>query len=324
MIKLFFRNSILIFCVCSFCACTINSIDELTGYDYQTIGDQNLLSIALVNDSLIYAAGGKRYYNGLLLKSTDYGATWDSIPNNVAKIFYDLSITDLGQVFVSTEDSKVMRQNNFTDEFQVIQFNTRPSWMTLHSCNFFGDSYGMVVGGYGNAVGGLLRTTDAFETYEMDSFEVELRAVFVTNEQTAYIAGYGIIMKTIDFGETWIPLNVEGDFFEDLYFPSEDIGYAIGQEGSIVKTEDAGENWETLRKGNNLSQAKHRFNSIYFEDNLTGYLVGEKGLYWQTTDGGINWQKFVLENENNLNDIVATSDLVFIVGDNGSIIKLAK
>jgi len=316
--------AVLLLTISLFSACSIDSLSNLDGFENQIVSDQKLNAIQFVNDSVGYIAGGTRYLKGIVLETTDYGATWVSLPVEISKLCYDIDLSNQGQIFISVEGSKVLRSYNGTNNLQVLQYNTRPSWMPLHAVHFYENTHGMAVGGYGNEVGGLITTTNAFETFELDSFEVELRSVFLTDESTAYAAGYGVVMKTTDFGATWQYLNVEGDFFVDIDFPSENIGYVIGQEGSIVKTEDAGATWEQLRKGNNLTQQKHRFTAIYFEDNLVGYLVGENGLYWQTIDGGINWQQFELENKTNLNDIYSTNQAIYIVGDNGTIIKTKK
>ena len=119
----------------------------------------------------------------------------------------------------------------------------------------------MSCGGNGNGFGIIIRSVDYFNTFKQDTFNFELRSVFMTNDSTAYAAGFGTIIKTTDFGESWQHLNVEGDFYIDLFFTSASEGYAVGQQGSILKTEDAGESWQYIRQANTLLQKRALFNS---------------------------------------------------------------
>jgi photosystem II stability/assembly factor-like uncharacterized protein len=62
----------------------------------------------------------------------------------------------------------------------------------------------------------------------------------------------------------------------------------VGKEGTILKTSDGGNTWQTQISGTYLD-----LNSVFFIDSRTGWAVG--GDFWnnvvlKTTDGGSNWQ----------------------------------
>lgn len=69
-----------------------------------------------------------------------------------------------------------------------------------------------------------------------------------------------------------------------IYFPSVDIGYAVGAYGTIIKTTNTGLNWFELN-----SNTSSHLNSIFFPNNSTGYAVGYNGVILKTTNAGINW-----------------------------------
>lgn len=69
-----------------------------------------------------------------------------------------------------------------------------------------------------------------------------------------------------------------------IHFPNPFIGYAVGENGTIIKTTDGGESWFLQESG-----TTHHLRSVYFLSSDTGYIVGYQSLFMKTTDGGNNW-----------------------------------
>jgi photosystem II stability/assembly factor-like uncharacterized protein len=69
-----------------------------------------------------------------------------------------------------------------------------------------------------------------------------------------------------------------------VYFLDENIGYAVGENGTILKTKDGGINWLAQKSG-----IYYWLNSVFFIDENTGFAVGENGAILKTIDGGVNW-----------------------------------
>jgi hypothetical protein len=72
-----------------------------------------------------------------------------------------------------------------------------------------------------------------------------------------------------------------GNSLRAVYFPDANTGYAVGMNGIILKTIDAGTNWVLQASGttNNLK-------SVFFTDANNGYVVGDHGTILKTTNGG--------------------------------------
>ena len=68
-------------------------------------------------------------------------------------------------------------------------------------------------------------------------------SVYFSNATTGYICGGdGIILKTTDAGANWfINYSNHNQFFESIYFPDTNTGYAVGD--IIIRTTDGGNNW---------------------------------------------------------------------------------
>jgi photosystem II stability/assembly factor-like uncharacterized protein len=125
----------------------------------------------------------------------------------------------------------------------------------------------------------------------------------------------------------WQNPHPVGSHLEDCFFTSENTGYAVGWDGTIIKTTNSGNNWIQLYSGSNRF-----FYSVYFTNQLTGYVIsGDKsfpvnGILLKTTDAGDTWIQIYTFNVIHLNCIHFINNFTgFIVGGNysfdGSIFK---
>ena len=69
-----------------------------------------------------------------------------------------------------------------------------------------------------------------------------------------------------------------------VYFTAADIGYAVGDLGTIRKTINGGTNWTAQTSG-----TTNALLSVYFINADTGYIVGGTGTILKTTNAGTNW-----------------------------------
>src|SRR4051794_33803940 len=67
------------------------------------------------------------------------------------------------------------------------------------------------------------------------------------NDSVGFVSGStGAILKTIDYGQNWTNTNNTGHPYNFcLHFPSDSVGYALGQ-NEFFKTTDQGANWFVL------------------------------------------------------------------------------
>ena len=104
----------------------------------------------------------------------------------------------------------------------------------------------------------------------------------------------------------------------DTYFVNTSLGFAVGDNGVILKTTNGGTNWSSVS-----SSVTKNLNSIFFSSSLTGYIAGDDSTVLKTTDGGNNWTvKTSGTNAALLNSISFVDDNTGVaVGDNGLIIR---
>ena len=88
------------------------------------------------------------------------------------------------------------------------------------------------------------------------------------------------------YGQNW-ELAYQADTqinFQDVAFVSTNLGWVVGDNGTILATNNGGANW--------LQQASSTVNRLYgvtFVSPNQGWAVGDNGTILATNDGGTNW-----------------------------------
>lgn len=97
-----------------------------------------------------------------------------------------------------------------------------------------------------------------------------------------------MIMGSEDMGLTWTPLyeSNTGNYprrLNAVHFPTASVGYAVGTNGRIVRTTNAGANWSNLP-----TSIGSEITSVHFFDSAKGVIAGN-GLLMRTTSAGTSW-----------------------------------
>lgn len=101
-----------------------------------------------------------------------------------------------------------------------------------------------------------------------------------------------------------------------VYMYNDQIGWALGDNGVILKTTDGGSNWVSKE-----TPVAVTFNKVKFHDAYLGYAVGNNGYIIKTVNGGESWTVVTTNISNVLNDLSIIDDTtVCVVGDNGTVL----
>lgn len=295
----------------------------MTWTKLNTNNSYTLNNIYFLNQDTGYAVGGERFEIGIILQTTDGGQTWSNKPIG-KKAFYAMD-------FLNNQKGMIVG----FDGFIYKTFDAGNSWMENHSdsewgkvyhcIHFISDSVGFIAGGIGYDDGFILKTTNSGISWIQTDSTRELRSIIFTSERTGFASGYGIIYKTTDSGQTWNPTDAKGDFFVAMAFPSANVGYAVGYEGTIIKTTDGGDSWKKLRNGNNVLLKNMQFESVDFIDENTGYVVGRKGVMIKTDNGGDDWKIVKNTASENLKSIfLISSSSGFVATESGNIYQFVE
>ena len=88
-------------------------------------------------------------------------------------------------------------------------------------------------------------------------------------------------------GETWKRASVPNDVtLTGVYFHNESLGWAVGHDAVIMKTDDGGQTWRTVFSA---VEEEAPLLDIWFRNSMDGIAIGAYGLYLVTSDGGETW-----------------------------------
>lgn len=126
-----------------------------------------------------------------------------------------------------------------------------------------------------------------------------LNTIDFVNENVGWLAGTdGLLFKTEDGGEVWLPDNLnEHWWITKIDFLNDSIGWAIGDtfgvdQSIILKTQDGGHTW-SMQKVQAYSDS---YRSLFVVNDSVVYVAGNKHYNYtcrmmilKTSDGGENW-----------------------------------
>jgi photosystem II stability/assembly factor-like uncharacterized protein len=126
--------------------------------------------------------------------------------------------------------------------------------------------------------------------YSFDS--ITIHAMQFPTPETGYLASDGVVMRTTDAGNSWVPETLKGFFpppqFFSMVFPDADTGYYGSMQGRIYKTTNSGATWGAESQDGYYENIV----SLSFPSNGTvGFGLGMLGRLIQTTDGGATWTR---------------------------------
>ncbi len=208
----------------------------------------DLKGLAVVSDQIVYVCG----VDSTLLKTTDGGANWTRSAEG-----FNGEDLDGGIAFLDADKGVVISDGNGGN-----------TWYTADG----GDTWTYV------NIAGL------FPTGLASSRLYDVHA----NDGVIMIAGYHqTAFVSTDGGATYAqtgPFSYGYDQNRAVYVADANTWYAAGNNGYVVKTADAGDNWTTLsiNSGNTTD-------FVHFVDANTGFIYVGNGQSVKTTDGGANF-----------------------------------
>ena len=278
---------------------------------------KDLFDTHFVTQNKGWAIGG-----GTILHTVDGGENWETQYEN------DEDEIGLNDMFFISENEGWAVGSEFIlhteDGGNSWEVKTVTYWINLRSVHFINHDIGWIVGSYNRIYktinGGenwMLVESGGYEGPALEDvyFTDALHGVVVGRQEiTAYNQAFTAV--TEDGGETWTETTPSG--FENLtiiQFVSDDIAFASGQDGKLLKTNDGGYTWEVI------SNFTSSTDDIYFVDENLGYLFDCCDIY-KTNDGGENWK--ILYSGNpflDFNAFTFIDTIAYAVGFHGDIFK---
>ena len=270
-----------------------------------------------------FIVGGDRYKSAAIFRlDAQLSATSIPLPTNATqKEIYGLDVSSSGEILAVGYDGSIYHSPNGIDwdfvqdnswrEFQRVSFTTADSAIIVGGVDF---EQGIIVQCAANGSSHLnLRQERNFEICDIQ---------FVT-PTIGYLSGYGALMKTINAGQTWTFTPAKNDYFKAMSWSTPTDGIVIGYNGSILQTTDGGEQWTTIRNGNDLWKPKWHLLDIAHNQFQTYVAVGEKGLLILSTDHGTTWHSIPTHTTYDIRGVeFIDANRCLVVGEQGLLLEV--
>ncbi len=192
---------------------------------------------------------------GSILESKDAGASWSKVDSGTDFALLGVAVNGDKRIIVGQRGTVLLgkadggwEKGNCECEFRLMKVAVNSSGLAI------------AVGEFGT----VMRSKDAGKTWEKltldwagfreDGYEPHLYTVNVEESGRAVIAGeFAYIIVSEDGGDTWnLATKGEKSIFAMHLLP-DGVGYAVGQEGLVMKTMDMGATWQELNAGSNAN-----------------------------------------------------------------------
>lgn len=214
----------------------------------------------------------------------DGGTSWSQQLINPRLWFTAIAFVDDTTGFVVGKSGIVYYTDTGGEVWQEVDVGVNADLIDI---DFVNSSHGWIVARDGS----LLITNDGGNTWQVKGSNIErtIQSIEVVSETSAFIVGSGfLVAHTADTGDNWNILTQDLDATDadlrDIYFLNKNLGWVVGDDGTILRTENGGEEWIQLNSG-----VHERLNSVFFIDDKTGWVVGRNGLLLSTHNGGESW-----------------------------------
>jgi hypothetical protein len=283
-----------------------------TPLNYELIASgttNNLHSVFFINSQTGYIAGD----SGLVLKTTDGGTVWTpATPVTNVNLYCVSFSSDTG--FVFGDSMTVLRTTNGGSNWNKLWYNyffnnnLRTGYcISSQTFEMGGDQF------YGYSINNINMLHYIPESYNYKSLKR------VSDSISIVVGDNGIIRKRntlINFSLRDI-VSPTSNNLNGLTFINNKIGFAVGDNSTVVRTDDGGNSWQLTR-----STSYGKLNDIHFTSPSHGVIIGVNGLFYATSDSGKNWWQYSLPSLENFNSTCTIDGQKrIIVGDGGIILR---
>jgi len=198
----------------------------------------------------------------------------------------------------------------------------RPNFTGISGIFFITETEGFVA----TYTGDIYKTTDAAITWTKMSSNTDLPlySLYFTDTQTGYAVGGssscngsgcippgGIILKTIDGGQSWNKIFSSTKWLEisSVYFVNKTLGFCVGG-STVFKTENGGQFWSEYEVPNLGGEML----DVRFSDAEKGYIACSFGKLLTTSNGGITWGQVNQHINQALYSIATMGNTVYMSG----------
>ena len=270
---------------------------------------------------ITYSNPDERNTLGYVYNTTDGGKTWNeqfsTKPALFSIKFIDRNngwvVGDQRSIYYTSDSGKSWKSITDDSNRRHKEEYGQPEYLgneplhtfTLYDIDFITAQHGWIVGD----LGVILHTSDREQKKENiiwkhqrggprfhNSADGLLLAVdFITKKQGWAVGENGTILRTRNGGLTWEAQSSPTHLLYDVCLINEHAAIAVGDRGAVLRSEDAGTTWQVQD-----SRTAECFGATHFVSKDEGWAVAEAGVILHTTNAGAVWQPQVSNTQQDL------------------------
>ena len=158
-----------------------------------------------------------------------------------------------------------------------------PSNKNLTAIEFI-DNIGFCAGEKGE----LLKSIDGGQTWKAEisgTLDNIISIMFLDTNKGYFSTSTGYINKTNNGGDSWKSIKLQIGAINGIDFLNDSIGLAVGDNGAIFRTSNAGTTWS--KKG---AISVYVLNDVAFINDTLAVAVGAQGSVLSSSDAGLTWE----------------------------------
>lgn len=284
--------------------------------DGSAFGEKSLKGIYFVDNSygwiISYSTPNESENSGSIYHTTDGGQTWnEQLATKTALFsghFLDKMtgwvVGDQRTIYATTDGGKKWdfvtpgSNKRHTEKYGQPDYlgNEPLHTFTLYDVDFADNQHGWIVGD----LGVILRTTTGIKKdgssvwkhqrggprFHNSADGLLLGVDFVSKKLGWAVGENGTILHTRNGGVTWEAQSSPTHLLFDVCIVAKDKAYVVGDRGTILQTHDGGTKWQAQD-----SRTAECFGATHFVSPQKGWAVAETGVILRTTNGGAVWQR---------------------------------
>ncbi len=241
-------------------------------------GEDILFSIECLDADRIVATGS----DGLILRSSDAGETWQQIPSGATDVLRRVRWYSPQLGIVLGNEGVALRSTDAGASWQRLNTGTSDALFDVH---FFDDQRWMVIGRGARVIS----TTDGGETWENEGSGLNNYNEIAFRGDVGLIVGNkGTIRRTVDGGEKWRSATSGTDLeLTSVSFGDDSTAVITGINGTILRSSDYGKTWEQIWASIPIST--FRLSGVRHLTRDHAIIVGYGGIILETRDAGLTW-----------------------------------
>lgn len=271
----------------------------------------NHLNSIFFTDSLNgYACG----YLGSIIRTSNGGQTWQFVKTKTNNELFTTWFIDSLTGFFAGANGLMLKTSNGGQTFDTVFY---APGKTIRSMVFIDNQNGAAIGDNGL----LIKSLNGGQTWTYDTIPgastVSFNKIYYSMNNFYAVGTNGVIVKQ-PIGSSWYMVTSgTSNTLNSISF-YENIGYAVGNTGTVLKSIDYGDSWSTL-----TAQTTLDLKTVWATDFNNAYIAGLNGTLKMSIDAGSTW--FQIANSNTVMTLLGmhfnSPTNGYVCGGNGIILK---